>query len=84
MSIENAARFEAAHVIAEVNAPRPKLLYSKTEAAEMLSVSVRTIENLIMFSELKARRIGTRVLILHSSLLQFTRRDHKTSGTRAN
>jgi excisionase family DNA binding protein len=55
-----------------------KLLYTKKEAAEMLSVSERTIENLLANKELAARRIGRRVLIAHQTLVQFSRRDHPT------
>lgn len=55
-----------------------KLMYSKTEAAEMLSVSLRTLENLIATKELLVRRVGKRVLVPYRSLLQFVRRDHKT------
>ena len=78
MSIEIAARSEAAPLVVQTNTIPPKLLYSKQEAAEMLSVSVRTIDNLIMTGELTTRRIGSRVLVPHSSLLQFTKRDHST------
>jgi len=84
MNTEIAARSEAAHGFGETDIARPKLLYSKQEAAEMLSVSVRTIDNLILNGELVTRRVGSRVLIPYSSLLQFTRRDHKTKGGRLN
>ena len=57
---------------------QPKLMYSKKEAAETLSVSVRTVEYLIAGGELASRRVGKRVLIPYQSLLQFTRQDHKT------
>jgi excisionase family DNA binding protein len=53
-----------------------KLLHSKTEAAQMLNVSLRTIDNLIAFKELPVRRIRRRVLIPHSALLSFARADH--------
>jgi excisionase family DNA binding protein len=60
-------------------APRlNKLMYSKSEAAELLSLSVRTVEYLIANKELTARRIGKRVLVGYQSLLQFIRRDHKS------
>ena len=42
----------------------PKLLYSKEDAAFVLSVSLRTVDNLILRKELKiTKRIGARVLI---------------------
>jgi excisionase family DNA binding protein len=59
-----------------------KLMLNKREAAEMLSLSVRTIENLIANGELKFRRIGKRVLIPLQILAQFTRGDHSTSQMR--
>ncbi len=55
-----------------------KLMYTKAEAAKMLSLSVRTIEYLIASKELTVRRVGKRVLVPYSSLLAFTRRDHPT------
>ncbi len=62
-----------------VQAPLPqRLMYRKSEAARLLGISVRTVENLIAAKELKARRIGKCVLIPHQVLLDFTRHDHKT------
>lgn len=55
-----------------------KLLLSKRDCAAALSVSVRTIENLIARKELVARRIGSRTLIPFAALQAFTRRDHAT------
>src|SRR5277367_5205501 len=60
---------------------RFKLQYSREEAAEMLSVSPRTLDRLIAEKQLPIRRIGRRVLITHNALEQFTRRDHATGGT---
>jgi excisionase family DNA binding protein len=57
----------------------PKLAYSRDEAANLLSVSVRTIDNLVSNGELKARRTGKRVLITHDAVVQFIRRDHLTT-----
>ena len=54
----------------------PKVLISKREAALALSLSVRTIENLIARKELTVRRVGRRTLVLASSLAAFARRDH--------
>ena len=65
-------------VARELGQPKFKLMYGKVEAAEMLSVSVRTLEHLIANKELTARRTGKRVLISHQSLVQFTRGDHST------
>lgn len=56
----------------------PKLLVSKREAAELLSVSVRTIENLLARKELQARKVGRRTLLAFAALERFVRRDHPT------
>jgi len=55
-----------------------KLAYSKIEAAKLISVSVRTIDNLIAMKEITVRRIGRRVLVPHTSITAFLRRDHDT------
>ena len=67
--------------IEPTQSPQFKLMYSKSEAAQMLSLSLRTIDNLLNNKELSARRTGKRVLIPYQVLLQFTRRDHKTGKT---
>lgn len=59
--------------------PQP-LLVSKRSAAALLSVCVRTVDHLIGSKQLNARRIGKRVLIPYTDLIQFARRDHITSG----
>jgi excisionase family DNA binding protein len=55
-----------------------KLAYNKGEAAEMLSVSVRTVDNLLALKELVSRRVGRRVVIPHQAIVQFLRSDHRT------
>ena len=55
-----------------------KILLDKKTAARLLSVSPRTIDNLIAGRELVVRRVGRRVLIPRQSLEQFARRDHMT------
>jgi len=62
---------------------QPKLMYSKAEAAKMLSLSLRTIDYLIAAGELIARRVGKRVLLPHNSLMIFTRKDHIETGRTA-
>jgi excisionase family DNA binding protein len=47
------------------------LLLSKHEAAQMLGVSLRTLEYLISRGEITTRRIGRRVLISRSALEVF-------------
>lgn len=49
----------------------PKLLYSKKESAQTLSLSQRTIDALIARRELKVKRVGKRVLITGKSLQKF-------------
>lgn len=48
-----------------------RLLYSRKEAAEKLSISLRTLCNIISRGELKVRRIGGRTLISHRELERF-------------
>jgi excisionase family DNA binding protein len=54
------------------------LLVSKREAAALLGLSIRTLENLLSLKELPARRIGRRCLIERQALVRFARRDHRT------
>jgi excisionase family DNA binding protein len=53
-----------------------KLLFSQKEAALILGVSLRTIQNLIFAKQLPIRRIGRRVLVHRKDLEVFARRDH--------
>jgi excisionase family DNA binding protein len=78
MNAEIAARDMAAPLVGPTNPIQPKLLYSKQEAAKMLSGSARTVDNLITNGKLVTRRIGSRVLIPYSSLVQCAKRDHST------
>jgi len=54
----------------------PPLLVSKRDAAALLSVCLRTIDNYIATKELPCRRLGKRVLIPYTALVAFARRDH--------
>ena len=56
-----------------------RLLVGKREAAIMLSVSVRTVSNLLRMKSLASRRIGRRSLITMQSLRAFIRQDHPES-----
>ena len=56
------------------------LLHTKGEAATMLSVSVRTIDNLIATKELPVRRIRGRVLIPRSALVNYAKPNHKKAA----
>ena len=53
-----------------------KVLYTKREAAHLLSISLRSLDYLIFSQQLPARRIGRRVLLHRDSIEQFARRDH--------
>ena len=52
-----------------------KILCSKREAAELLGVSIRTIENMIVRKLLVSRQFGRRRLIPYAALVQVARRD---------
>lgn len=53
-----------------------KLLLSKRETAQLLGLSVRSIEHLIANKRLMARRVGGRVLVPYSACQIFVRSDH--------
>lgn len=48
-----------------------RILYSKREAANLLSISLRTLENLIAEKQLSVCRIGRRVLLSSETLSAF-------------
>jgi Helix-turn-helix domain len=52
------------------------LLVSKRDAAAMLGVCVRSIDNYIATKELPCRRLGRRALIPYKALVAFASRDH--------
>ena len=56
--------------------PEDKLLLSRQEAADLLSISQRALDYLIAHRVLCARRIGSRVLIPVRDLERFARADH--------
>ena len=57
-------------------APEEKLLVGREEAAEMLSISRRSLDYLLAQKQLTFRRIGSRVLIPVADLRRFSRADH--------
>ena len=57
-------------------APMDKLLVSQEEAAQLLSISKRSIEYLVATRRLSTRRIGTRALIPIEDVRRFARFDH--------
>ena len=56
--------------------PHAKLLVGREEAADFLSISVRSVDYLISTGRLSTRRIGTRVLIPMEDVRRFARSDH--------
>ena len=60
--------------------PTDAMALSKNEAARMLGVSLRTVDRLIALKQLPVRRLGRRVLIPRSVLLDLLRRDHPTQA----
>jgi excisionase family DNA binding protein len=58
------------------------ILISKRDAAKALSISLRTLDNLISAKEITVRRVGRRCLIPRKALEEFARRDHSTHPDR--
>lgn len=58
-----------------------KLLISKCEGAYLLSLSPRTIDNLIKRNLLIAKKVGRRTLILKSSVDAFVASDDRSAAT---
>jgi len=56
--------------------PGAKLLVSREEAAEIVSLSIRSIDYLLASKELPFRKIGTRTMIPLSALQAFARMHH--------
>jgi hypothetical protein len=56
-----------------------KLLYSRRDTAEALSLSIRSIDYLITTGRLSARRVGGKILIPASAVRRFAREDHPDS-----
>ena len=57
-------------------APVDKFLVSQDEAAQLLSISRRSVEYLVATKKLSTRRIGTRALIPIEDVRKFARSDH--------
>jgi excisionase family DNA binding protein len=54
----------------------PKLLFSRREAAYSLGLSLRSISYLLKTGKLKFRKVGSKTLIPHESLIRFSKMDH--------
>lgn len=50
-----------------------EILVNKVEAARLLGLAVRTVENLVAEGQLRARRIGRRVLFERGELERFAK-----------
>jgi excisionase family DNA binding protein len=61
-----------------------KILVGRRDAAELLSVSSRTIDYLVSSKALRPRRIGARVLFLRSELETFARRHNSDTEIKKN
>lgn len=61
-----------------------KILVTRSEAAILLSVSLRTLDHLVAAGELSPRHIGKRVLFARRDLEVFSRGDHATRPARGN
>jgi excisionase family DNA binding protein len=57
-------------------APENKLLVSREEAAQLLSISQRALDYLVASKRLPTRKIGGRVLIPMGDLRKYARCDH--------
>ena|SRR5260370_5116851 len=53
-----------------------KLLYSRRETAEALSLSIRSVDYLITTGRLTTRRVGGNILVPASAVRRFAREDH--------
>ncbi len=51
------------------------ILVTKQQAARLLAVSVRTVDNLIAQKQLAFRKLGKRTLIPYSAIAQLARHD---------
>lgn len=52
-----------------------RILYSRREAAQQLSISLSTLEQLIAQGELQVRRLGKRILIPRKELERLANHD---------
>ena len=56
-----------------------KLLYSRRDTAQALSLSIRSIDYLITSGRLPTRRVGGKILIPASAVRRFAKEDHPDS-----
>ena len=53
------------------------ILLSRKDAAQLISLSVRTLDYLVSSGELKPLRVGKKLLFRRAALEAFARRDHQ-------
>ena len=59
--------------------PTEPLLYTRQAAAQMLSISVRSLDYMIANKAITPRRIGSRILIPTTELRRVAKQDHPFS-----
>ena len=57
---------------------KDKILVGRKGAAELLDVSRRTIDNLVLAGALQPKRIGNRVLFLRADIEKLAKKGHST------
>ena len=65
------------NVMQPAEIPQGKILLSRVESAKALSISVSSLDRLISSGELRARKLGDRVLIERTELERFAARRTK-------
>ena len=60
-----------------------RLLYDRKTAAQMLSISVRSLDYIIAAKGLETRRIGRKVLVTHGSLVRYAAGNHYAMTSRS-
>ena len=53
-----------------------RILYDRKTAAQMLSISIRSLAYLLSRGEIRFRRIGSKTLIPHAELVRFAHGHH--------
>ena len=64
------------------NAATKPLLLSRRDAAVLLSISIRSLDNLIARRRLPVRKVGKRVLVPLAALESFAKSDHETGQSK--
>ena len=61
--------------VLRLESPTPRLLYTRKEAAKLLSISLSSVDLLIARNFLITRKIGHKRLISHASLVAFAQKN---------